>query len=104
MSDPAAEAARRTMEKQFGRVWANPSYHMTVRTAAAREALVPLRELHRSVRHPKFEDWSDEDFNTLPAHLRAPVCAECIHPVSGTNTTWPCATARLVYSEEELDV
>ncbi|QEM41481.1 hypothetical protein SEA_FORZA_12 [Gordonia phage Forza] len=38
--DPAVEAARRAMQKQFGRSWIQPSYQLDVRTDAAREALI----------------------------------------------------------------
>lgn len=54
---------------------------------AAREALKPLRELHRPLDRPI--SWG----NTQTER----VCHHCLGPVK-----WPCLTARLVYSSEEL--
>jgi hypothetical protein len=52
--------------------------------AAAREALKPIRELHQPfvVRTPDKETWHE--------------CETC------HGNAWPCATARLVYTESEL--
>ena len=86
--------------------------------SAAREALKPIRELHRPV-HAIFS-WSGG------LELRDP-CPDCggkagVHPcgcwgdtdvtfhcltcrtgTKGRLTEWPCGTAKLVYSSEELD-
>lgn len=80
MSDPAVEAARR----------AHPSdcpgcTEILGEVAAAREALAPIRELHRPVDGRVYR-----------------YCAECYPYGSIDNTEWPCATARLVYSEGEM--
>ncbi|MCV7434850.1 hypothetical protein [Mycolicibacterium bacteremicum] len=47
----------------------------------------PIRELHRPFDRPL--SWG----NTQTER----VCAHCLGPIS-----WPCATARLVYAEDEL--
>lgn len=67
--DPAVEAAQRARE--------NDAYGPTYEEVA-REALAPIRELH------KMAHW-----NT--GH----VCDEC-------DLLWPCDTARLIYTTEEL--
>lgn len=69
---------RHSIEGQFGR-------------DAAREALKPIRELHRkrNGRAIGFGDMPNEDF-----------CNEC--STMGQHVPWPCATARVVYPESEL--
>lgn len=83
VSDPAVEAAQRAWHAQG--VWRNllasqpcPSPR---EIAAAREALTPIRELHRPAR---FE-----------ACDTGPFCPVC-------DIGWPCATAKLIYTSEEL--
>lgn len=94
-SDPAVEAARRTMEKQFGRVWANPSYHMTVRTDAAREALAPIRaELAEAIQVARSGTIGS------PPHIDGVTKDEALD-IMGASLI---AVAPLIYSEEELDV
>jgi len=99
MSDPAVEAAQRVNEE------ATYSYAVEVdgitheyalkrvARAAAREALVPLRELHRPM---------DEDEGRGP-HWPREYCAACTHEDDGVWMAWPCATARLIYSSAELE-
>lgn len=78
MSDPAKEAAKRVGAQPNG-----------VAAAAARRALEPIRELHQS-----FEIGDSTGlFSTW--------CAHC-NDSTGHPSAWPCATARLVYSSEEL--
>lgn len=83
MSDPAVEAARRQLAAQFGQPWTDEGmYTFRVRTESAREALATIRELHAlcgdcSIKHPH--------------------CEHC-----GPDTAWPCDTARLIYTSEEL--
>jgi len=89
MSDPAVEAALRAWIKPRG-AWARPHFDPTNRlelalTDAAREALKPIRELHR--RYATNDPRSPYDV----------VCNHCLGPKQ-----WPCLTARLVYSDEEL--
>lgn len=55
--------------------------------SAAREALKPIRELHRRFDRSTLEYTLDDRV----------VCSHCWGPVD-----WPCATARLVYPQEEL--
>lgn len=64
-----------------------------IASGAAREALAPIRELHR----PHTEDgWEDE-----------PYCLTCAHETRTSRDLsyqpWPCATARLAYTTSELE-
>ncbi|QGJ87607.1 hypothetical protein SEA_FAITH5X5_53 [Gordonia phage Faith5x5] len=83
----------------------------------AREALAPLRNLHRPTyrylhatgacihdEHDTFEvangdhvcrNCTDDDGGPQK------VCAECLDE-EGSNIDWPCATARLIYPEDDL--
>lgn len=124
MSDPAIEAAKRSWLKPRGR-WAAPYFNPDNRleqclTDAAREALAPLRELHRRTRlfelavypfcedagHDIFEDSDGQWCCRQCTDLRAAhdgeeyICAHCADLDS--NSEWPCATAELIYSSEEL--
>ncbi len=83
MTDPAVEAAQRAWEATASpgpNGWTLNPY--AVSKAAAREALAPIRALHRRCR----------DCVVKPAH-----CEDC-----GPDRDWPCATAKLVYPSEEL--
>lgn len=115
MSDPAIEAAQRTLQKWTTDGW-NASRDF-VAVEAAREALAPLRELHHVI-----EVWQYDDVNGVWAYdddderiLLERWCSECssddaIEAIgncewqdgSAARTLWPCATARLIYSSEEL--
>ncbi len=59
---------------------------------AAREALAPIRALHR-----KHTDGEEESY-----------CVECCHIYGDgyelTYQPWPCDTARLIYTSSELEV
>lgn len=81
VSDPAEVAANRVAQQVTHQIY----YHHML--DAAREALKPLRELHRPLDRPI--SWG----NTQTER----VCHHCLGPVK-----WPCLTARLVYSSEEL--
>lgn len=72
MSDPAVDAAQRATQPH-GIPWAVGPGRYALH--GAREALAPIRELHRP-----------DD---------SAVCAEC-------DMWWPCSTARLVYTTDEL--
>ncbi|QED11197.1 hypothetical protein SEA_LOLAVINCA_6 [Mycobacterium phage LolaVinca] len=74
MSDPAEEAAQRAMRKVHDHP--RPNHDLI---AAAREALKPIRELHQ----PRWK-------------LSASICDHCRH-------SWPCDTAKLIYTAEELE-
>jgi len=74
MTDPAIAAAQRVAERHN---W--DAYMVDAGTAAAREALAPLRELHR------------------PIHV-GDHYAYC----EGCDYRWPCDSAKLIYREEEL--
>lgn len=86
MTDPAGEAARRAWESEGWPVdelvEERKDYWLAV--AAAREALAPLRKLHRMV--SKRNGWS--------GHYED-ICIHC-------QDLWPCDTAKLVYPNEEL--
>jgi hypothetical protein len=74
VTDPAVEAVQRAWTDFHG----GPAYYSSMTGAmleAASEALKPIRELHRK----------DGDY-----------CWSCDH------TSWPCATAKLIYTAEEL--
>ncbi|WP_336670689.1 hypothetical protein [Tsukamurella sp. USMM236] len=78
-SDPAVAAAFRVAED-----WGGP-YDIGAGVEAAREALAPLRELHKPT-----SDYSG-----------ASVCDHCLGDDT-LSAPWPCATAKLVYPPEEL--
>ena len=88
--DPAVEAARRVWARDhIGPVLA-PSEAME---DAAREALKPIRELHKPARICPSLDHTNFDM-TCPACES--VCDQC-------STEWPCDTAHRCYSTEELE-
>jgi len=76
MSDPAIEAAERALVATRGH-----GRSTICEIAAAREALNPLRELHS--RNSENE------------------CGICAGG-QGNGATWPCETAKLIYTAEEL--
>ena len=78
MSDPAIDAAHRAIENNVTNL--KPRLPSQIEVAAAREALAPIRKLHRST----------ENGTSTPAY-----CVGCA-------ADWPCDTARLVYPEDEL--
>lgn len=81
MSDPAVEAALRySANLPFG---FDSRLTGAALIFAAREALAPIRELHTPV-HQCCDECGGFQ-----------VCAEC-------ESWWPCATARLIYREDEL--
>lgn len=84
MSDPAIEAAQRAWHAED-----DGPHDGFVRAGrlvvAAREALKPIRELHVPVIH------ADEHTSERWAE-----CRECL------GAYWPCETAKLIYTSEEL--
>ena len=86
MADPAVEAAQRAIPVpppswmlEDGVIDGLSDYGI----AAARGALKPIRELHQStVMETPYDRWLG---------------------CNGCGGDWPCETARLVYSSEELD-
>jgi hypothetical protein len=98
MSDPAVAAAQRAWEAvhPHGSVTlAAKAYGddaaASIVIAAAREALKPIRELHAP-------HWS----NCINACCSGEQCKHRSRLCGGCDEYWPCATARLVYAEEEL--
>ena len=88
MSDPAVAAAERALDNLFDRGQVARALNKQVKSGAlegACEALAPLRELHYA---EDFIDWDSGD--------EVPLCNEC-------EKAWPCATARLIYTTEELN-
>lgn len=79
MPDPAKKAVNLALAKHWEIVDSAIQPYLPVLNDVAREALRPLRELHRRTDMPHWSPW----------------CLPC-------KTTWPCATARLVYTSEEL--
>lgn len=82
MSDPAVEAAQRAEHPAWAFV-DPPGAAKDIAERAAREALTPIRELHKC------------GLTDNPYYPNDTECVEC-------QEDWPCATARLVYAEEEL--
>lgn len=85
--DPAVAAAQRAMPQSSRDLGYYPSRD-SIR--AAREALAPLRELHRPV--CEFSGRTCTYGTSCPMNV-CPTCAD---------DNWPCDTARLIYDEEEL--
>lgn len=95
----------------------DPTVIRIAEAAAAREALAPLRELHKPV-----EVWEYDDTNGVWVHdehgekiVVEKVCAECStdsfmervgdcewYPGDECAVQWPRSTARLIYPSEEL--
>ncbi|AXQ64767.1 hypothetical protein HOT94_gp062 [Gordonia phage Phistory] len=118
ISDPAVDAAKR--------MWENgPASEIEFRpdedgllAAVAREALKPLRDLHypSPVKTPVFNG----DGTFIGEKVVGMVCKACTTPhqsghcdycevegcegvlVSGGTSRWPCATAKLIYTSDEL--
>lgn len=92
MSDPAEEAARRAFA-YWRSMGMKKSADVTTVTAA-REALAPLRELHKP--------WREYHHDGM---LAGASCKTCAHDDSFGLVwqQWPCATAKLIYSDEELN-
>lgn len=87
MSDPAFAAATRAVETSHE--WPKINYYDLV--TAAHEALKPIRELHKPA-------WS----NCINACCSGEQCPNRYRACGSDDEEWPCATARLVYSEDEL--
>lgn len=81
MADPVIDAAQRALAGHARR----DKSRQEAMEAAAREALQPVREMHRP--------YATND----PRSPYGVVCNHCLGPKQ-----WPCPTARLVYSDEEL--
>lgn len=83
MSDPAIEAADRSLADKPA--WDIEAYDWErVAITAAREALAPIRDLHQPARDGA---WT--------------VCFHC--SLGASFVPWPCATAVLVYTTDELE-
>lgn len=109
MSDPAVEAVKRADPDG----WLRPAEYAE---AAAREALAPIRELHRAINQylpceaseihgEAFEDATGEwCCPVCTRHDGGPqkVCAEC-RDEEGLRVDWPSPTDRLIYTTEELE-
>lgn len=88
MSDPAILAAQRAIDGPHGVAAARDEHAAPLAVDAAREALAPIRDLHKP------------SANHCDAHANdSACCAECIE----CGQLWPCDTARLIYTSEELN-
>lgn len=83
--DPAIEAAQRAM-----RNWPGRRVNQDELATAAREALKPIRELHKPITEPIW--WHADE----PGEYTRCSC-------QGLFGRWPCETAKLIYSSEEVD-
>ncbi|QOC55828.1 hypothetical protein SEA_JORGENSEN_69 [Mycobacterium phage Jorgensen] len=96
MSDPAVEAARQVWVKRygaealFGRSVENDGFGRPM-VESAREVLKPIRELHR----PRWSNCINACCSGEDCRLRDRVCEHC-------EVDWPCDTAKLIYTTEEL--
>ena len=102
MRDPAVEAARAAFLEQWpdqGDFEFGYSIEGRFGVDAAREALKPIRELHK----PEWSSCLDHCCSGENCKRRTRICAGgCDEWVNDNYDFWPCATARLVYTEEEL--
>lgn len=91
--EPAIEAAIRAVPTEVS-TWVGPG-RFALR--GAREALKPIRELHYPVTCASLADGRHKT-----------VCAHChrrgFYTTAPESGDWPCDTARLVYSADELGV
>lgn len=117
MTDPAKDAALRTLVAMVGREWVRGE----ALEHAAREMAAPIRALHRkSAIYAHIDDCDNQDdeherlwhFETADGEWvceALPVlgwtCEECAEVASAADDLpeWPCATARIVYPSEELE-
>lgn len=119
-TDPAILAAQRAWESEG---WGGPDRPLeegmsegSLAEAAAREALEPIRDLHKPMNlylpceaseiHPEaFEtgvgEWCCPVCTDLDGGPQK-VCVECQFD-DGEHLEWPCDTARLIYTSEELN-
>lgn len=81
MSNPALEAAQRVV------LHTTVERHRVAALSGAREALKPIRDLH--------QPGPLSAFGTARMEGAKQECRHC-------RRAWPCATARLAYSSEEL--
>lgn len=111
MSDPAVEAAQRA--------WSHGKERLVVAfaAAAAREALAPLRELHRrlEIAATSCPEECEVHEDECPLDVMVPACRECFLVAETADryftertgwdevARWPCPTARLIYREDELE-
>ncbi|AIM50483.1 hypothetical protein PBI_ZONIA_54 [Mycobacterium phage Zonia] len=86
MNDPAVEAAQRAMRKVHD--YPRPNHDLIT---AAREALKPIRELHR----PRWSNCINACCSGEDCRLRDRVCEHC-------EVDWPCDTAKLIYTTEAV--
>lgn len=82
MTDPAVEAAQRAVWQMTSGAQSSVDVRVAARVAA-REALKPIREVHRPT------GWGGE-------------CVVCFDS-EGRGRQWPCDTAKLIYTTEELE-
>lgn len=110
MSDPAVEAAQRA--------WMGHTHPLAqdIAEQGAREALAPLRELHKrlDIAATSCREECEVHEDECPLDVMVPACRECFllaekadryfteRPDWDEVARWPCPTARLIYREDEL--
>ena len=87
-SDPAEEAAKRACGPHGVSPYVGPGRYAM---RGAREALEPLKQLHRKVTK---DVWWHRDPGSPTTYAACSGCPVDVH--------WPCATAKLIYPAEEL--
>ena len=115
-ADPAVEAARRAWGA--GADWEfNDRTTGGMSLAAAREALAPVRALHYriDIAATSCVEECEVHEDESPLDVKVPVCRECYRIAEEADlyfserpgwhepVAWPCATARLAYTAEELE-
>lgn len=87
MSDPAIEVAQRVWH-----AWTYTDASLKdLAEAAAREALKPIRELHKT----SWDNCINACCSGADCKHRTQICGHCWDQ-------WPCDTAKLIYTTEEL--
>ena len=88
MSDPATEAVQRSWPRWRKLVSNRPRVYMEV---AAREAVKPIRQLHKP-------QWN----NCINACCSGEQCRHRNQVCEHDYDEWPCDTAKLAYTSEEV--
>lgn len=91
MADPAIEAAQRAAHIVSHDGRGNEINPWQGRVFAAREALKPIRELHQ----PEWDNCINACCSGKECKNRTRICGHCWGE-------WPCDTAKLIYTTEEL--
>ena len=110
--DPAVEAAQRATDGRVSHLIGPGRYALR----GAREALAPIRELHRreEIGATSCVEDCEAHEDECPLDVEVAVCRECFRIAEEADAyffertgwqepvEWPCATARLIYTDDEL--